>query len=290
MDRIDELNDEQNNLMATIAVEYEKNALSGEDSYNTKNIKEGINFLYKLADLQEPEIVICSSPMHMAQEAELKEGETIDYLGCGYDSGWTAFYDFFQRIGVEYDKEWQFDTWKEFVLNSGVFATVLCENVAFVCIRPCIVKTNSNDDLHCTNGPAIAWRDGYCEYSLNGVWVPEYLVMTPEGELNIDFFKKETNADVKAEFIRKYGIQRMLSLGEKICDAKNNDNKWYVESEYEVWNMGKIFNKKSAPFLKMKNITTGIYHFEGLPDNCNTIEDALKYRSKNRTINLQGVA
>ena len=29
----------------------------------------------------------------------------------------------------------------------------------------------------------------------------------------IQFFKKEKNADVKAEFIRKYGVDRMVSLG-----------------------------------------------------------------------------
>lgn len=287
---LNELTNEQNHLMASISAEYEKNTLSGNDSYDINKIQKGINFIYSLSDMKEPGIVISSSPMHMVQEAKLTKGETIDYLGCGYDSGWTAFYDFFQRIGIEYDKEWGFDIWKDFILNSGVFATVLYENVAFVCIRPCLVKINENDDLHCIDGPAIGWVDGYCEYSLNGVWVPEYLVMTPEGELDIKFFKEEKNADVKAEFIRKYGIQRMLSLGEKICDANNNENKWYVESEYEIWNMGSVFNKKSAPFLKMKNLTTGIYHFEGLPDNCNTIEDALKYRAKNRTINLQGVA
>lgn len=272
MDRIEELNDQQNHLMATIAAEYETNALSGDDSYNIKKIKEGINFIYSLADLKDPEIVICSSPMHMAQEAELKSGETIDYLGCGYDSGWTAFYDFFQRIGVEYDKEWQFDLWKEFVLNSGVFATVLCENVAFVCIRPCIVKTNANDDLHCEDGPAIAWCDGYCEYSLNGVWVTEEIVMTPANKLDSKMVLKENNAEVRREIVRKIGTEKICKdLGAEVVDKSKN--KVY---ELLILNMG---DGRRRPYLKMKNPSIGTWHIEGVHPDCKTVNDALKFRN-----------
>ena len=144
--------------------------------------------------------------------------------------------------------------------------------------------------MHHDLTPALLFRDGYCLWMLNGVSVPKYLVETPEGKLDIEFFKKETNADIKAEFIRKYGIQRMLSLGEKMCDASNSKNKWYVDSEYELYNMGKIFNRERAVFLKMKNLTTGTYHVEGVDPSCGTVEEALKYRANNRIINLQGVA
>ena len=214
MNRTEELTDEQNNLIATIADEYETNALSGDDSYDVEIISKGINFIYSIADLEEPEIVICSSPIHMAEESQLKKGETIDYLGNGYDSGWTAYYDFFQRIGIEYDKEWNFEIWRDFILKSGVFATVLCENVSFVCIRPCIVERNTEGDLHCINGPAIAWRDGYEEYALNGVWVKEELVMTPADKLDPKIILKENNAEIRREMVRKIGTER-------ICEKLN---------------------------------------------------------------------
>lgn len=271
MDRIEELNDEQTHLMATIAAEYEQSALSGNDSYDTEKIVNGINFIYSLAELKEPEIVICSSPMHMAQEAELKQGETIDYLGCGYDSGWAAFYDFFQRIGIEYDKEWKFDIWKEFILNSGVFATVLCENVAFVCIRPCVVKVNLNDDLHCEDGPAIAWSDGYCEYALNGVWVTEELVMTPPLQLDSKIILKETNAEVRREMVRKIGVDKICKdLGSECIDK----SKGY---ELLVLNMG---DGRRRPYLKMKNPSIGTYHIEGVHPDCKTVKESLNWRNQ----------
>ena len=40
----------------------------------------------------------------------------------------------------------------------------------------------------------------------------------------------------------------------------------------------------------MKNLTTGTYHVEGVDPSCNTVEEALKYRAKNREVKLQGVA
>lgn len=270
---LNELTDEQNHLMATIAAEYEQKALSGDDSYNPRKIKEGINFIYSLADLKEPEIVICSSPMHMTQEAQLQKGETIDYLGCGYDSGWTAFYDFFQRIGIEYDKEWKFDIWKEFILNSGVFATVLCENVAFVCIRPCTVKTNSNDDLHCENGPAIAWGDGYCEYALNGVWMTEELVMTPSNKLDSKIILREQNAEVRREIVRKIGAEKICKDLGADCINKSSDGIY----ELLVLNMG---DGRRRPYLKMINPSIGTYHIEGVHPDCKTVEDALNWRNQ----------
>ena len=67
---------------------------------------------------------------------------------------------------------------------------------------------------------ALRYSDGYGLYCLNGIRVPEYLAMTPESSLDIDFFNKEKNADIKTEFVRKFGVDRMLSFGKKI-DSSN---------------------------------------------------------------------
>lgn len=270
MKKIEELTDEQDHLMATLSAEYEAYALSGDDSFDEAAMRDGIDFIYAMSDLKSPEIVICPSPMDMAQEAKLKKGEYIDYLGCGYDSGWTAFYDFMQRIGVEFDADWGFDKWKNFVTKSGVFATVLCENVAFVCIRPCEVHRNVAGDLHNEKGMAIRWRDGYGEFSLNGVWVEESLVMTPAEKIDPVILLKEKNAEIRREIVRKIGIERVCQkLGAEVVDRKD---------DYELI-MLDLKDGRKRPYLKMKNPSMGVFHIEGVEPRIKTVKDALAWRN-----------
>jgi hypothetical protein len=206
------------------------------------------------------------------------------------DLYWICYYQYPSKfLGIDY-KALQsiLNLWDDIGHSCGWWYPY--ENICFISDRPKEIHKNERGQLHKDVSPALLFRDSYCLWMLNGVEVPQYLVETNESNLDIEFYKKQTNADIKAQFVLKYGIQRMLSLGTKICDAKDNDNKWYVDSEYELYNMGSIFNRERAIFLKMKNLTTGIYHFEGVAPECNTIEDALKYRAKNRTINLKGVS
>ncbi len=267
---LENLNPEQEKLMDIISDEYEDNVLSGDDSYDIEQIKEGIKFIYELADMQEPEIVICPSPMDMAIESNLKSGETIDYLGNGYDSGWTAFFDFFQRIGV-LDKEPEFDKWRDFILKSGVFATILYENVAFVCIRPCKVLRNINGDLHADGEMAIEWRDGYGEYYLNGVSVDEEIVLTPAEKIYPHSVLKTNNAEIRREIVRKIGVERLCEkLGAKCIDT-------YKDYELLILDLK---DGRERPYLKMKNPSIGTYHLEGVPPNTKTVKQALEFRNK----------
>lgn len=278
MNKIEELTEQQTHLMAEIAAEYEQNALSGDDSYDLELIQDGIDFIYKLSELKSPEIVLCTSPADMVEQAKLKKGDTFDYLGCGYDSGWTAFCDFFERIGVEFDKEWNFSTWKNFVLKSGVFGSLLFENVAFVCIRPCVVKRKEDGDLHCEDGPAIAWVDGYGEFSLNGVWMEEAHVMTPAEKLDPKIIVTERNVEVRRELIRKIGIERFIQAsGAKVLDGPLVINEPY-KTEYSLISVDLSEEVKGEKFLKMLNPSIGVWHVEGVPPSCRTVRDALHSR------------
>jgi len=267
---LNELNDKQEKLMEEISLEYEENSLNGDDSYNIDEIVFGINFIYGLSDLKEPEIVICNSPMEMAIESNLKSGETIDYLGNGYDSGWTAWCDYFQRIGIIEKNEYDFDKWRDFILKSGVFATVLCENVAFVCIKPCKLNRNENGDLHCIDGLAIEWRDGYGEYYLNGVSVEDKIVLTPTNELDSKLVLTEKNAEVRREIVRKIGTEKLCKdLNSKVIDMKDN---------YELLGLD-LGDNRIRPYLKMINPSIGTYHIEGVHPDCKTVDEALKFRN-----------
>ena len=267
---IEELTPEQEALMDVIVKEYETYVLGGDDSIDMDVIKESIEFLYGLEKLPMPKITVCDSPRAMSIAAELEEGETFDCIGCGYDSGWTAFYDYMERIGIEYDADCGFDKWKSFVTKSGIFATVLCEDEAFVCIRPNLVKRTEAGELHCSDGPAISWKDGYCEFFLNGVSVTKEIVETPVEKFDSSILLKEKNAEVRREIVRKLGLEKIVSdLGAETIDSENG-------YELLLLNLG---DGRKRPYLKMINPSIGTIHIEGVPPDCKTVKDALFFRN-----------
>ena len=206
---------------------------------------------------------------------EIQESIKLNwYLGTHWLSS-CGWYDFCRSIGVNFDKD-KYDLFINF--SSEVNFIIPYEGVCFISEKPTAIHWK-DDKLHKDGGLAVEYSDGYGIYSLNGVTVPEYLAITPEGDLDIEFFKEEKNADVKAEFIRKYGIDRMSNMGKSVDSYKNYDEFWWTKSEYELIDMSPIFSKITyAPHLRMKNLTTNIYHLEGVHPDCKTIKEALNFR------------
>ena len=64
-----------------------------------------------------------------------------------------------------------------FTFLSGVFMGILGRKYAVLCLIPQYVKTNRANFLHCPDGPAVRWLHGYEIFALNGVVVPEYIVL-----------------------------------------------------------------------------------------------------------------
>lgn len=291
--KIESLTKEQEKQVEQYYHKYVDKFYAGQDEFDKEAVERSIKFLYKLSDLDElKEIIYCDGPTEMRQEAGLKDGESFDYNGFGYDAGWTAFYDCMEEVvGVKYDDDMYFGEWKEFI-HSGVFATVLYENIAYVCRNPRIVNVNENGDLHCENGVAIEWRDGTREFALNGVFVTEYIVMTPANEIDCDLILKEKNAEVRKEIINKVGIKNVIkSLGAKSIEKRTDqiprkikylmglvEKEIIVDVEYELLNFDRL-DGRYRPYLKMTNPSTGSYHVEGVHPDCKTINEALAWRN-----------
>jgi hypothetical protein len=189
---------------------------------------------------------------------------------------YAGWYDYGKMIGVKFDKE-KYELFMMF--NEEVHFIIPYEGVCFISEKPVEIHWK-NKELHRDGDMAVKYKDGYGMYCLNGIRVPEYLAITPESKLDIEFFTKEKNADVKAEFIRKYGIDRMVSLGKKIDSWKNyKSNHWWAKSEYELFDMSPIFTSvRFAPHILMRNQTTKTYHLEGVAPECKTLEQAIEWR------------
>ena len=206
----------------------------------------------------------------------------LKYYGTWFDghidSYWVCFYKFCRDvIGVKYqeEKSRQLDLHIDLCQSAG--RVYFYEKMVLICERPSLIKFNEKR-LHNDGAPAVQYRDGFSFWALNGVRVPQYLAETPVGELDIEFFKKEQNAEVRAQFVRKYGIERMRALG-KVVDSKD---------DYELIDMSPIFaNLSYAPYLKMVNPSTGTIHMEGVHPDCKTVEQALNWRNQEEEMPVQ---
>jgi len=210
------------------------------------------------------------------------EKTKLKYYGTWFDghidSYWVCFYKFCRDvIGVKYqeEKSRQLDLHIDLCQSAG--RVYFYEKMVLICERPSLIKFNEKR-LHNDGAPAVQYRDGFSFWALNGVRVPQYLAETPVGELDIEFFKKEQNAEVRAQFVRKYGIERMRALG-KVVDSKD---------DYELIDMSPIFaNLSYAPYLKMVNPSTGTIHMEGVHPDCKTVEQALNWRNQEEEMPVQ---
>ena len=129
--------------------------------------------------------------------------------GSVCDWNWVAFHDFFQRIGIELTPK--FETFKELCCKSGAYDYLFYEDVAIICKHPEFVKWNDDQPkvLHCDNGPAIQWDDGFKLYAINGVTVTKQIVVKPE-TLTIKQIQEEENLEVQRIMIERYGPDKYL--------------------------------------------------------------------------------
>lgn len=207
-----------------------------------------------------------------------------------------SYYDyFFEQFGydafkIPADLQEKYQAWER---TSEIGMIYPLDNVAIVSQKPTEIHLNENNVLHKDGAPALRYAGlGKVElYYLNGVKVPKYLVMTPSHELTVEQFKAEKNADIRAEFIRKMGVERLLEEGKKVDTYENYDYPFWSESEYELWDMSAIFTTHNyAPFLKMRNPTTKVWHVEGVSPSCRTLGDAIKERFGGRDFTIEAMA
>ena len=143
------------------------------------------------------------------------------------------------------------------------------------------------------NNTKMYYRYGNKErYFFRNLEIPKWLYVTPAEELNPKDYLLLENADVKSEFIKKIGIIKLLEFGTEIDSYENYpDNEMWAKSKYKIYDMSNLKIPKSvdsmgrvleyytyAPFLYMKNQTTGVYHLEGIHPRCKTLYNAIKMR------------
>lgn len=216
----------------------------------------------------------------------------VPYLAGSFDANIFAFYDFFRdEVGISYgDYSKKYDIWKS---TSELGLIFPLENVCIVSQKPTKVSLNEARVAHCDGAEAISYagRGNLNIFMLNGTRVPDWLATTHSTKIDLKKYNEIKNADVKMEFVRKVGIERMLKLGKKLDDYTKYKDKLIKASKYELWDMKNLFvGVDTAPHLKMLNQTTRVWHCEAVSPSCKTITDAINDRLNGRDIEIVKIA
>src|SRR3990167_776924 len=273
---ITELTDAQKARFPEFVDKWTQIGLSTEPA-NRPMADEAIRKMYAIAGLESPKIVWCSSPLAngLAQQIIVTaKGDSVwDSVRASvygqHEAYWLSFYNYFAEVCGLTKETAKIAGLIQLAQSAGWLLPY--KNFCFVSERHNVLKRDPQGRLHCDDGIALAYPDGWGIYALHGVRVkPEY-VLTPAAELKPETILAENNAEVRMALIRKVGLERLVSYGAEL-------NVW---GEYKLLDMkqlmGKMGNQK-ALYLLMHNPSTGVWHLEGVPNDCTSVKEALHRR------------
>ena len=191
----------------------------------------------------------------------------------GQQESWLSLYDYFrEEVGLT-DETDQCTGLIECAKECGWLYAV--KDICFVSEKPTEIHLSESGRLLSENGAAVLYSDGWGMYYLNGVRVPEEIAVTPAAELSTDLVLTTTNAQVRAEIVKKIGLERVMEELQAECLESSRDG------VYELMLLD-LKDGRRRPFLKMLNPSTFEYHIEGVHPSCVTIQDALNWRNGSR--------
>ena len=202
------------------------------------------------------------------------EASVWDFTYGQHDSEVCAFYEYFRNV-LSLKNQTEKITGL-FALAHACGWILPYQNAWFVAARPGELHRNGVGQLHHDGGYAISYPDGWGVYSLNGVRVPEWLAVTQANGLDGNKLTDISNAEVRREFIREVGMEKILAdtkakpVSEGI-DANGNPLKLYA--------LPGMNSSNSRMYLHMINGTLpNISHLEAVHPDCDSVESAMKYR------------
>ena len=192
--------------------------------------------------------------------------ESFSSYGNIWDLGWLSFYDFFERIGFDYNLE-AYNNFKE-LIKIGIYDMIQMDKVCFVASLPKDIFRDDLNRLHSTLKPAISWRDGYKLHYLHGVYFEPKLwrkivnvKITPKELLSL------SNIEQRMAAIKVIGMENILEeSGAELMDKVKG---------YELYKIEGLF-KQTAYYLKYKDPSTERIYASGIDPTIGIKGDAIK--------------
>jgi hypothetical protein len=206
-------------------------------------------------------------------------GDWYRYIGGTCWLSWQAYESFFRDVcGLEHDHIQSAKDYADAQMSAGHWwphsrFVIVSDRPSEIHLLQRGPRGWGSHVLHNPNGMALKYRDGWGVYALNGVIVPAWLVETPAEDLDPATFATIENAEVRREFVRKVGVERLCQkLGTKVLDRS-------ADGMYELHLVDLKGTTGLWPYLKMRNPSIGVYHMEAVEKSCRTVHEALVFRN-----------
>lgn len=154
-----------------------------------------------------------------------------------HDAFWMGFYDYFATVCRLKDQTKKLAGIMEISQSAGWWYP--CNKICWVSERHNLVNRDDLGRLHCTDGPALSYPDGWSIYSIGGVRLNEQVVMSPQTQ-TIEDVRNENNEEIKRIRIERFagkdktvaeGWARYLKeVGASVVDKRSN----YAENTKEA--------------------------------------------------------
>ena len=238
---LSKLTKQQEQLMYQVRDEWIRRFFSLE--FDEDKARKLIRWLYKLSNLKEPLILIMDSPIACQIATNLMSNkiqvgnqvrnqvgnqvrnQKLQYFDDGWrgiiiDYAWVSFYDFFDRLNILDNKEW--NEFKE-LIKTNIFYSIQLEGICVISKPPSIILRDNRNRLHNKDGSAIVFNDGYEQHYVHGVFFEKelydkiFIDKTMKGK---DIIKLR-NAEQKSAITQALGYSYIIDdiTGIKIIDT-----------------------------------------------------------------------
>ena len=205
--------------------------------------------------------------VHSAVDSAVDSGKPFTWPYCDgfWWAGYFAWADAIAALGVN-GHPTAYNAFRDVAMLGYVYPL---RDVVVVSGRPTEIHRNGHGLHRDGGGMALSYADGWGFYALNGVQVPNWLATNRAETIAPKRLLEIGNAEVRREFVRKVGIDRICyKLGAQTLDKSG---------DYELLTLD-LGDGEHRPYLKMLNPSIGTWHVEGVARECRTVEHALKFR------------
>lgn len=150
------------------------------------------------------------------------------------------------------------------------------ENGCVVMDRPTVCRmeeaTPTRWRLHCADGPALAYGDGYALYAWHGVRMPAHVIEHPD-QITPEQITAEPNAEVRRVMLDRFGAERYLTAVKAVKVQADDTGELYRLrlAEGDEVCVVKVFNSTAEPDGTFKP------YYLPVPSECETARAAVAW-------------